>query len=239
MTELKANRRFNSQPKTKRKIDIAPDDLRSALGETIFPTTRRHPKELKRVLKEGKNSRKIGSHITKGRWKGMPIFTLTLEERATCPRSCLEWSNCYGNHMHFAQRIQPGHDLTAALEKELQKLNRNHRKGFAVRLHVLGDFYHENYVYFWAHMLDQFKRLHVFGFTAHQKNTPIGSVIDWMNGYWDDRFYIRFSGIDTEVVDRKEEVSGILCPVQEDKTDCCGTCGLCWQTTKKISFLRH
>jgi len=239
MTQIKAARRFNSQPKTKRKIDIAPDDLRSALGETIFPTTRKHPRELKRVLKEGKNSRKIGSHITKGRWRGMPIFTLTLEERATCPRSCKEWGNCYGNHMHFAQRIQPGHNLTEALEKEIQKLNKQHRKGFAVRLHVLGDFYHENYVYFWAHLLDQFKRLHVFGFTANEPTTPIGSAVAVLNEHFKDRFHIRFSGSDTEVVSEPSEASGIVCPVQLDKTDCCGTCGLCWQTTRKISFLRH
>ena len=31
-------------------------------------------------------------------------------------------------------------------------LNKNHPEGFAVRLHVLGDFYNENYVIFWLNI---------------------------------------------------------------------------------------
>jgi len=239
MSKLHARRRFNSQPKTKRTIALEPNDLRSALAETRFPTTRKNPSELLRVLKDGKNSRKIGDRITKGRWSGMRIVTLTLEERATCPRSCKVWDVCYGNNMHWSHRIQPGHELTQALERELQKLNKKYRAGFAVRLHILGDFYHENYVYFWAHMLDQFKRLHVFGFTANEPNTPIGSAVAVLNETYKERFHIRFSGSDTEVVEDAENATGIICPVELDKAECCGSCALCWQTTRKISFLMH
>jgi len=46
------------------------------------------------VLKPGWQQRKIGGEVLKGAWKGMPIYTLTLEERATCPRSCKQWLNC-------------------------------------------------------------------------------------------------------------------------------------------------
>ena len=45
---------------------------------------------------------KLGKKVTKGKWKGFPIFTLTLEERATCPKSCQHWATCYGNNMLYA-----------------------------------------------------------------------------------------------------------------------------------------
>jgi hypothetical protein len=77
-------------------------------ARTIFPTTVNevgHPR-LKRLLKGGENSRKIGKTVTKGKLKGFPIFTLTLEERATCPRTCEVFDSCYGNGMPYAQRHQ-------------------------------------------------------------------------------------------------------------------------------------
>jgi hypothetical protein len=43
------------------------------------------PDEIDRLLKDGHQSRKIGKIIAKGHRRGWPIFTLTLEERATCP----------------------------------------------------------------------------------------------------------------------------------------------------------
>lgn len=46
------------------------------------------------VLKSGMNSPKIGAKVLKGRWRGMPIYTLTLEERATCPTSCRHFASC-------------------------------------------------------------------------------------------------------------------------------------------------
>jgi hypothetical protein len=71
--------------------------------------------EVQRVLKDGHQSRKIGKFVTKGKMRGFPIFTLTLEERATCPRSCLQWATCFGNNMQAAERIVAGPELEAAL----------------------------------------------------------------------------------------------------------------------------
>ena len=88
-------------------------------------------------------------------------------------------------------------------------------------------------------MMDELPGLHVFGFTANPITSAIGGVIDYINNFYDDRFQIRFSGEDTEVIETASEAKGIICPVQREKTDCCGTCGLCWQTDKRISFLRH
>jgi hypothetical protein len=58
----------------------------------MFPSRVFDPDEVQRVLKDGHQSRKIGKFVTKGKMRGFPIFTLTLEERATCPRSCLAWA---------------------------------------------------------------------------------------------------------------------------------------------------
>jgi hypothetical protein len=66
-------------------------------GRSIFPSRVFDPDEVGRVLKDGHQSRKIGKAVTKGPRRGWPIFTLTLEERATCPRTCKAWGFCYGN----------------------------------------------------------------------------------------------------------------------------------------------
>jgi hypothetical protein len=80
-------------------------------GRTIFPERVFDPSEVKRVLKDGHQSRKIGKFVTKGPRRGWPLFTLTLEERATCPRSCKAWAFCYGNNMQAAERIVAGPSL--------------------------------------------------------------------------------------------------------------------------------
>jgi hypothetical protein len=71
-------------------------------------TTTRYKKSIKAlddyshaVLKESSN-KKLARRVTKGKFKGYAIRTLTLTERATCPRSCFHWSTCYGNNMPFA-----------------------------------------------------------------------------------------------------------------------------------------
>jgi hypothetical protein len=84
-------------------------------NRTLFPTTVRDVGQ-EWLLKGGEHSGKIGRRVTKGAWKGFPIFTLTLEERATCPVSCALWHSCYGNHMPMARRWRHGPEL---LERHL------------------------------------------------------------------------------------------------------------------------
>ncbi len=86
------------------------------------------------VLKSGHNNSKIGRMVVKGEWRGMPIYTLSLAERTTCPSRCVEWRTCYGNHMPWADRYLPGEELIAKLTTELLILNRKHPSGFVVRL---------------------------------------------------------------------------------------------------------
>ena len=51
-------------------------------------------------------------------------------------------------------RVQAGPDLEWRLAREVALLSIDHGAGFAVRLHVLGDFYSVAYVTLWRTLLD-------------------------------------------------------------------------------------
>ena len=215
-------------------------------GRTLFGKSVTPAAHAERLLKSGEHSRKIGKLGTKGPWKGKALYTLTLEERATCPRTCLEWATCYGNnmgHLTVQRLVDDGH-LHLRLHAELVHLATRHPKGFVVRLHVLGDFFSIDYVEFWSRMLDEIGALSVFGFTARQPDTEIGrAVVDMMHRH-DTRAMIRFSGagkplLCSEVVDSMDGAIGLPCPAQHDPERCCATCALCATSDRTISFLRH
>lgn len=248
-----AKRRFtNHAPMEPEFVDALADDHEAVNeGRTMFPTTVVDVKDSPRVLVSGVNSRKIGSPVAKGPWAGFPIFTLTLEERKTCPASCFHWRTCYGNAMPRARRHRHGPEFEARLAFELAEKQREHPDGFVVRLHILGDFYSVDYVVRWSEWLDEFPALHVFGYTAHKPVTNIGYQIEKLtNARW-DRFAIRFSDETSRpggatTIWRKPETAvvpeGIVCPAQTGATDCCGTCGLCWHENaadKTIVFVAH
>lgn len=238
-------RRFSGLPsKGRSRINLTEHHPASREGSTIFPSTVIPAGQLTRLLKSGQNNRKIGGMVAKGKHRGMPIFTLTLEERETCPRSCEVWSTCYGNGMHMAQRIADDGTLIRRLWSELAVLNVEYKAGFLVRLHVLGDFYSEEYVALWRQALIDFPRMLIFGFTARRPPDPIGiAVVELARDFY-DRFRMRFSGLGMAedgavVVDRREDAIGVLCPAESDPARCCATCALCWATNRTISFLRH
>lgn len=228
--------------KSGRGIRLRQDHDAVIEGRTLFPSTVVPASQSPRLLVEGKNQRKIGNMVVKGRWAGMPIYTLTLEERATCPRSCLEWSTCYGNRMHMARRHRDDGALMPLLADEIGEKARKHPQGFVVRLHILGDFYSTEYAEFWAHLLETHPQLHVFGFTARPINSDIGKCLVEMNATG-DRCWIRFSGdygaMGSIVIADKQASVHVICPAQSDKTDCCATCGLCWTMQRPIEFVRH
>ena len=202
---------------------------------TRFPSRVRDFAEF--PLKSGWNNKKLGRIITKGKWAGFPIYSLTLEERATCPTSCKQWSICYGNNMPFALRMRWSSAMEKSVSKQLMLLQRTYPRGFAIRLHVLGDFLSEEYAQWWIDKLKRFPALHIFGYTARD-----WSVIHEYAAANFDRFAIRRSGstdIRGAYVTRTEDSKGITCPAQTGKTDCCGTCTLCWATDKPINFLEH
>lgn len=226
------------------RIVLPPHHPASRDGATIFPASVVPAGKLARLLKSGEHSRKIGGQVTKGPCRGQPIFTLTLEERQTCPRSCEQWSSCYGNNMPFAQRITDDGTLLRRLWAELAVKAIENPAGFLVRLHVLGDFYSVAYVEFWRQALVEFPGLRIFGFTARMPPDPIGIAIVAMVAENYDRCRMRFSGLRQEddgaiVVDRREDAIGILCPAESNAARCCASCALCWHSNRTISFLRH
>lgn len=221
------------------RVSLMPDHPAIRDARTIFPSRVVHPKDSPRLLVSGTNQRKIGAKVTKGRWKDFPLYTLTLEERATCPRTCTEFATCYGNNMNWSRRHRAGIDLEVRLIDEIVELERRHPHGFAVRLHILGDFYSVPYVTLWRHLLAEVRALHIFGFTARDPRSAIGEEVSALNADDPDRCVIRFSGRDSLVIDTPATSRHVLCPVQTGKTDCCGTCGLCWTMDRPVEFVRH
>lgn len=229
-------------------------------GTTVFTTTVKDITnglgKTENVIKKSTNI-KLGKKVTKGHLKGFPIFTVTLEERATCPRSCAHWADCYGNNMPFATRYHANDQMIDRMEKELTELQRKHPRGFLVRLHVLGDFYSVGYVAKWAQWLTQFPALHVYGYTAYQfdavdaNERAIGQAIKTIRDNANGRFAVRFSGNFNDDAmtansydDDRAKVSvtekqSFVCPVQTDKVSDCGACGLCWSSKKPVVFYTH
>ena len=213
-----------------------------------------------RAIKPSKNV-KLGKTVKIGRLTGSKIYTLTLEERKTCPASCAHWETCYGNNMHLATRYTVDASLLVQIEKDLAFYN-SKGKPFLVRLHVLGDFASVKYVAFWARMLGLFEHLNVYGYTARLKGTPIGDALLSLRS---ERFMVRQSGNfrsrtlsalsfdDKRATKKLANKTAFVCPTQiADKTDRtlakkdqttlvsdCGNCGLCWTAKKAVVFLTH
>ena len=209
---------------------------------TIFPYRVKTVTEVKRVLQSVANNSKLGNGVpvvAKGKWRGMAAFTLTLEERATCPSTCTMWADCYGNNVRFATRVSSDDmpALQARIEQELKSLLRTYGK-VLVRLHVLGDFASEGYATFWRRLVLEHRGLHIFGFTQWPRDSEIGRAVQTINDADPERVWIRFSNAGGPM-SANVEGEGIPCPEQIGRTDSCMTCGLCWSTTHPVSFKRH
>lgn len=245
----KTKSRFASRPLGGQSASMPPYDHPALVGgHTLYPTTVRRGRD-RWALKQGENSAKIGGEILKGKWTGFPVYTLSLEERATCPRSCRHWRSCMGNKMNWADRVAAGPDLEWRLEREVALLDIDHPEGFAVRLHVLGDFYSTAYVALWAKLLERHAALNVWGYTArHDRDDAIAAALVALARRRWDRFALRFSnapanfaGCSTISVEHPYQVpaDAILCPEQVGKTESCSTCGLCWQSKRRVAFIQH
>lgn len=236
-----------SHDRTRLPVALSPRHPAVLEGHTAFPSMVRDVGG-EALLKSAENSAKIGRVVMKGVWKGFPIFTLTLEERASCPKTCALWGGCYGNNTPFARRFRHGPDLERRLALEVAALELKHPRGFVVRLHNLGDFYSWTYVDVWRELLDRHPALHVFGYTAHvdpETDIIARSLIYMSRTRW-RRFAMRFSNgwakVATTVTVEHEAgapADAILCPAQMEKTESCATCALCWSTRRRIAFLRH
>lgn len=246
---LRDRRRFKTVPVPMGDPSVMADS--SATG-TIFPSRVFEPDASESLLKDGCNASKIGGDVLVGWLKGARIYTLTLEERATCPRVCAHWQSCYGNSMPHARRWQHGPALMSQLEREIADLCQRHER-VLIRLHVLGDFWSAEYVNLWARALDRHANLFAFGFTAHKPGTVIGDYIAAVRGLHPDRFWMRHSDMTgpwgTFTVDfptqQKRIGDAIVCPEQRDGMEGgprgrhCGNCGVCWSSAAPIVFITH
>ncbi len=248
-----AQRRFDHYgAKPDAIIALPADHAAVRTARTIFPSTVTTPAQSPRLLVSGINQRKIGDRVTKGAWAGMPIFCLTLEERATCPATCHHWRSCYGNGMHWSRRHAHGADLEFLLQQELVEKQSAHPAGFVVRLHILGDFYDAAYVALWSRWMQTFPALHVFGFTAREEFSDEGILIRMLNQDYPARWVIRFSTPAARAIpgaryaitawqapDGPTLAGAVVCPAQTGRTACCGTCAFCWTGTKPVAFIAH
>jgi len=239
-----SQRRFTEHYAAGRPLRLSDHHPAIIEGRSLFPKNFHEGRATGRLLMTGHNQRKLGRMVEKGRWTGFPIYSLTLEERATCPRSCALWRDCYGNAMPRSIRHKAGDALLVGLYCELSEYQERFPHGFVVRLHILGDFYSLQYVEFWRLCLDAFPALHVFGYTA--RADEIGEGVRKLSTEKWDRFAIRSSGGGLEGVPAARTIDtaaergdAIICPAQTGRTDCCATCALCWSTTKTIAFLKH
>ena len=212
-----------------------------------------HPKSLREVtpvsnlLKSAAQNGKVGKGagtITRGRLAGQPLFSLTLEERATCPASCERLAECYGNATPFAHRFAHGPALEAKLREEVAALSKKYSQGFLIRLHILGDFYSVAYVEMWGELLAKYPKMTIYGYTARDIGTPIGDALKDLRALRPLQFWIRISKSEAfsegeTIYAAKEGTVGIVCPEQTGKTTSCLTCGLCWSIKSTIIFLDH
>jgi hypothetical protein len=232
----------------------------SLKGRTVYLKSIKDPDDVKRLIQPASTNSKLkGTNgvITKGWLKGLPMYSLTLEERKTCPKSCEQWNSCYGNNMPFANRIDHNSPtFERSLEAEVSALLSKHPQGLLLRLHVLGDFYSTKYVNFWIKLMQRYPKLRIFGYTHRDPKSPIGAAIKNLNkqGAW-IRWSDRKGPMGATVISSDQaihvttssgssktggpSIEGIICPEQTGKTKGCATCGLCWSVKKQILFLRH
>lgn len=248
-------RRFaGAKIEPERSQGLRADHEALAAGRTIFPSSVVGTWDSPRFLVSGHNNPKLGRTVMKGPRTGWPIFHVTLEERATCPRSCAQWSTCYGNSMPYARRHAPDADFLAAFKAEVITVARAHPAGLLIRVHALGDFFSLAYVEAWAGLLKILPQLHVFGYTARTEvaddpeSQAIAAAIRALTESSWERFAIRFSRVEpgpqhSIVVDADPGLPDVIvCPAQTGATEACATCGLCWAAAareKTIAFLRH
>jgi hypothetical protein len=250
MSERRFTEKADLDPEAVWSLDVNHAAMRE--NRTLFPTTvvTVTDTEPERILVSGKNNRKIGATVEKGKFKGYAIYCLSLEERATCPSDCSARGFCYGNGMQMARRHRIGEPdvFYDRLAFEIFELMDKHPDGLLIRLHVLGDFPSVEYVSFWKEVLDEHPKLACFGYT-HRYTDEIADALQAVKDAHPERFRIRWS--DQQIVDSaiiiehvptkpRTKEGALVCPSQTDSTACCATCALCWDAPHEtIAFIKH
>lgn len=253
-------RRFTDKPDLDPSavMGLALDHAALTENRTLFPSTVVDVDSAftGNLLVSGINSRKLGETIAKGKFKGYKLYSLTLEERATCSSLCEMRGACYGNGVQLARRhrIVDMDVFAQKIEDEIREILLEPGSGLMVRLHVLGDFPSVEYVAMWTDLLADHERLAVFGYT-HWLPWPrmpdkgeIGKAIEKLKTDQPERFRIRWSTkyrmrdgacVIDYIPEKPTVAEGVVCPAQTDATACCASCGLCWEGVQPIAFIKH
>jgi hypothetical protein len=200
------------------------------------------------VIKESQNKKLTedgnpSERIRTGRWAGRKIWTLSLIARRTCARTCQHWVTCFDNNMRNAHRFEEGQALEDRIDLEVPLLLARHPEGVVIRLHVVGDFYSEQYVAVWREKLRRFPLLGLFIYTHRHPGTPIGDAILAMERAYPAQVAHRlsdwdgpgasFNGYEGEI----EDAPATICPMQLGQVKSCASCGLCFNSTIDILVL--
>ena len=225
-------------------------DIAIASGVAMYEKSLRDPASYSSRVIKAVNNDKIGkdARVKGGPFRGYSIFTLTLEERKTCPDSCFHYKTCFGNNMPFAHRIIHGPELEKRIVQEVAELSDTFR-GVLIRLHVLGDFYSADYVRAWHGILARHDNVAVWGYTHRRPWSAIGKEIKSARDTFGMRWSIRWSDApkmksqftaNSERLDQPEPGRAIVCPEQTGASPSCADCMLCWmQPNQRIIFLDH
>jgi len=204
-----------------------------------------------KVLKPSTN-KKLGKKVLKGSFKDYKFYTLTLVERETCPKDCFHWDDCFGNNMPFAHRMSNRDErvLTNRIHCDIKDLK---GKKALIRLHILGDFFNVEYVWFWDLMLKLYPNIAIYGYTANSTSSKyetsrnIAQAILSLRIKHKKRFSVRYSNdlkqefsANSEELQTPQKDKSIQCPEQIGLTNSCGSCGLCWEQPKRqVIFKTH
>ena len=200
-----------------------------------------------KVLKTSTNI-KLGKKVTKGKLKGMKMYTLTLIERETCTDECEHYKDCFGNNMHVAHRFEVNDAFMLRLESDIHATARLNPNGFLVRLHILGDFESVEYTLFWERMMIHYPNLYVYGYSRNHIDSKYSHVRDIakelirLRSKYQDRWAVRFSNkLDEEYSANSRDITdkGITCLAQVKASVSCSDCTLCWSSKKAIGFITH
>jgi hypothetical protein len=137
------------------------------------------------------------------------------------------------------------YDLNAVKDSEwdevstyLHTLQSRHPDGYLVRNRAGFTSYRR--IKQWSKALGSLSALHLYSTTTHDSQSGLGRILHWLNVEFSDRCMVRFLQdryAQYQInIEKKGEITGLLCPASVGKTKTCVTCGQCWSTEEPITL---
>ena len=211
-------------------------------------------------LRRGSGNAKMGGDVLKkGRWRGLRLFYVALEEGKTCSSTCLLKRLGLCNSADYAGlRFRVNAQFYKEVDRQIAALIEKYPQGIVVRAHVSGDFPSVEYVEFWAEMLRKYPALHVWGHT-HDRGEMLELIDARLNRAFLDRVLVRASdsyalrhaAIAVYPLGSPRLYDGLVCPGAltklpggpgvkrrgDDPLGSCVTCGGCMNPRVKTIIL--